>query len=370
MDKRHVNLDLLRIICMMMVVCFHFYNHGGLVNDALKPGGWNWYVGNTMFALSYVAVNCFVLLSGYFQCTSKFKLKRLASVWLQAACYSVALYVITGVSTGNFTVTGFIKSGMVVTMNQYWFVSAYFLMYAVSPFLNYAIQAMSKKMHFLCCCVLLGIFSVAHNLVYISDFGNVRGGSSLLWFCVLYVVAAYIRLHVPVEPKHSRRWFALYAICGTLIAVERFAAYAITPMFFGRVVLDSLFYANNSILNAAAAISLFMAVRSMEIKNAAVGRIIGFFAPLAFGVYLIHDHPAVRPRLWGWLNPADYAESAWMVGYALVCVVCIFVVCCLVEWVRQKLFGVLGIDRLVQRCCENLQNKVSNWLNEEKEAAL
>ena len=338
------------------------------MGNALQPGGWNWYVGNIVFALSRVAVNCFVLLSGYFQCTSSFKLKRLASVWLQAAVYSTGLYLALAVISDTFSLSSMVCFAMTVTRETYWFVTAYVLMYAVSPFLNYGIQAMSRKVHFLCCCVLLGIFSVAHNLVYISDFGYVRGGSSFLWFCVLYLVAAYIRLHVPVERKHCLRWFAMYVICGTLIAVGRFLAYAITPMLFGSVVLDSLFYANNSILNTAAAISLFMAVRSMEIKSVAAGRIIGFFAPLAFGVYLIHDHHAVRPLLWNWLNPAGYAQSPWMVGYALVCIVGIFVVCCLIEWVRQKLFRILGIDGLVQKCCEKVQNRISDWLNEDQKA--
>lgn len=74
--KRNLNLDLLRIICMLMVVCLHFFNHGGL-HDSMTPGSCNWFLGNFLYAASLVAVNCFVILSGYFLCTAQFKAKNL-----------------------------------------------------------------------------------------------------------------------------------------------------------------------------------------------------------------------------------------------------------------------------------------------------
>jgi surface polysaccharide O-acyltransferase-like enzyme len=350
---------------MMMVVCLHTLNHGGLIGEALIPGTVNWYLGNIIFAASNVAVNCFVLLSGYFQCTSQFKLKRIVGIWVQAACYSVALYAAAGIFSGTFSIVGFARSALPVTMKQYWFTTAYLLMYAVSPFLNQAIRAMSRRMHLMCCCVLLAIFSAMHNLVYISDFGNILGGSSFLWFCILYLVAAYIRLYVPIETKKGKLYFGVYLLSGFLIAAERFAAYAVTPLVFGRVMLDSFFYANNSILMIIASIALLLAMRTLEIRVAVVNKIIGFVAPLVFGVYLIHDHPSVRVPLWKLLNPPAYAESVWMIPYVFTCVVGIFFCCCAVEWIRQKLFRVCGIDSLIDRICGRIQRKAADWLAEE-----
>lgn len=365
MAERKNNLDLLRIISMMMVVCGHFFTHGAFAESVLAVGSANWYLANWMSALCKVSVDCFVLLSGYFQCTSVFKLKRVFSVWIQVVFWSLGLYTLTAVMGGTFSVSDALKSGMVITRKQYWFVTAYLLMYAVSPFLNCAIRAMNRKTHLLCCWVLLGIFSVAHNLVYVSDFGGVNGGASLIWFCVLYVVAAYIRLYVPVERKNRGKAFTVYGICASMIAVERFAAYKIMPLLFGEVMLESLFYSNNSIMTAAASIALLLAFRTVDVKNATVARVISFFAPLAFGVYLIHDHPAVRPLLWELLNPAGYAQSPWMVPYALVCTIGIFLVCSLAEWLRQRLFSVLRINSGIDRICDRIQGRVQNWLNAE-----
>ena len=363
-QKRNSNLDLLRIICMLMIVSLHFYSHGGLINHALSPHTANWYIGNLCYALCCVSVNCMVMLTGYFQCTSRFKLRRFGSVWLQAFFYSVALYLAASVTTGDFSPGAFVKSGMVMTMKQYWYVTAYLLLYGVSPFLNCAIRAMSKRMHLMCCCVLLGLFSLLHNMVYTSDFGNILGGSSFLWFCVLYTVAAYIRLHVPVDVRHRRIFFPGYFLCAGLIALERFLAYWITPMIFGRVVMDSLFFSYNSILTAAAAIFLFLGMRTVDIKGSFINRAIETLASLTFGVYLIHDHPAIRPLLWQLLNPAATAQSPWMVPYALVCVCGVFLCCCGAEWLRQQVFRLLGIDALVNRCCDRIQNIGIRWLTE------
>lgn len=360
---RNTNLDLLRIISMLMVVCFHFFNHGGLVDGALVPWTANWFLGNLVYAGCFVAVNCFVLLSGYFQCTSKFKLKRLLSVWLQVFSWSVAICVFQTVIRGTFSAGDLLRNFLPITMRRYWFVTAYLLMYAVSPFLNCAIQEMNRKTHLLCCVVLMGIFSVLHNLVYISDFGNVLGGSSFLWFCVMYMVAAYIRLYVPVQEKHRSGGFAVYAICAVLIAAERFAAYYITPQIWGQVMMESLFYSNNSILNTAAAIALFMAMRTVVVKGRIVNSLIAFLAPLAFGVYLIHDHPALRPLLWQRLNPAALAESPWMIPYALLCVVGIFTICCFLEWLRQQVFRIIGIDKFVNGVSKKIQNRAQLWLD-------
>lgn len=309
-----------------------------------------------------VAVNCFALLSGYFQCTSQFKLKRVLSTWVQVAVYSVGFYVVVKILFGGSSAFALLKSALPVITDQYWFVTAYLLMYIVSPFLNSMIAAMGKRLHFLCCCVLLGIFSVAHNLAYVYDFGDVDGGYAFLWFCILYIVAAYIRLHVPVEAKHRSRGLLVYGCCALGVGVARFVAHYVTTALFGTPMLTSFFYSYNSILVVPASVGLFMAMRTVKVEGVGA-KLVGFFAPLAFGVYLIHDHPAVRPALWSILKPYAFAQSPWMVPYALVCVVGIFLVCCLVEWVRRWAFRVFGVSAALDKISDRIQAWASKKLD-------
>ena len=51
-NKRESNIDCLRIISMLMVVCLHFFSHGGL-NDALTPS-LNWAAGNLLLNILLV----------------------------------------------------------------------------------------------------------------------------------------------------------------------------------------------------------------------------------------------------------------------------------------------------------------------------
>lgn len=256
-----------------------------------------------------------------------------------------------------------IKCGLVVTMDRYWFVTDYILLYCLFSVLNFAIRSMNRKQHLLCCCALLLIFSVVPNIVYVVDYSGINGGYSLTWFCVLYLIAAYFRLYVPKRIKYQKWMFSAYAVLALTICAERFVAYYVTPYIFGRVVLNSLFYSYNSIVSLPCALALFQAFRGLEMKSEKSAACIRLIAPLTFAVYLIHEQDHFRPILWQWLNPAAFAESTWMVPYCLLCVVGIFAVCCLIEWVRQQLFRVCGIDKLVERVCGWVQNRVQVWLS-------
>lgn len=95
------------------------------------------------------AVNCFVLISGYFLCTAEFKLKKLVSLWIQTIFYTVGIYLLMCLFHDQtaFSFTQFIKRCLAITMKHYWYVTAYVLLYIVFPFLNCAIRAMNKKTH-------------------------------------------------------------------------------------------------------------------------------------------------------------------------------------------------------------------------------
>lgn len=101
--ERNRNLDLLRIVSMFMVVLLHSFNHGGLLQDIAPAYGTpNLYLVQAIFSFCLVAVNCFVLISGYFLCASDFKLKKWVSTWGQALVYSVGIYfVLTFVCGGG-----------------------------------------------------------------------------------------------------------------------------------------------------------------------------------------------------------------------------------------------------------------------------
>lgn len=63
-----VGIELLRIVAMMMVVGLHYLNFGGILwSEAVMNRRIAWGIE----AFLFVAVNCYVLISGYFLVKAK-----------------------------------------------------------------------------------------------------------------------------------------------------------------------------------------------------------------------------------------------------------------------------------------------------------
>ncbi len=78
MDKRNIGLDFLRLLAMFMIVMLHVNNWGGLLkNISFQIDFLPIYVFE---AFSIVAVNCFILISGFFLIKQEFRLKKLIAL--------------------------------------------------------------------------------------------------------------------------------------------------------------------------------------------------------------------------------------------------------------------------------------------------
>lgn len=75
LDKRNYGIDLLRLVSMFLIVVLHSLSRGALVG--VSPFNIHYEVGFLIEALTYCAVNCFALISGYVGVDSKFKYRRI-----------------------------------------------------------------------------------------------------------------------------------------------------------------------------------------------------------------------------------------------------------------------------------------------------
>lgn len=67
---RNVYMDILKIISMFMVILLHATNFG-IQDIKIEIGSINYFIVWNIRIFSMVAVNCFVLISGYFLCQKK-----------------------------------------------------------------------------------------------------------------------------------------------------------------------------------------------------------------------------------------------------------------------------------------------------------
>lgn len=263
-EKRSNGLDALRILCMFMIVCVHAYNHGGIL-DAVEKGSVNHVLANVMYSLGLVSTNCFVLVSGYFHCTSKFKLKRIVTMWLEVFVYSAGIYALACLcGLEKLSLKALAGVLLPVSSKQYWFVTAYVLLQIFAPFLNRLIRAMDRKAHLLCCLTMVGVFCVWNNAAYVvfgNDFTEMNYGYSVYWFCVLYFLAAYFRKYVPQRIKRQKYMLPGYVLLVLLLAFTRVVSSFIDDRLLSYILSPSIFSQRYSILLLPASLCLFQFFR-------------------------------------------------------------------------------------------------------------
>ena len=190
------NLELLRCVAMMMVVTLHFQGKGGLLTGgdrtlsdgavALTGAG---YAAWLLEAFCSVAVNGYMLISGYFLCTSSFKLNRLIRLWLQVWFYSVTFGVLAA-AAGVVEETAvdahyYLTLLFPISMDHYWFMTAYLFLYVLTPFAGLAVRQMTKGQMKAAILILLTVFCLLKSVVPFRLEADLKG-YDVLWYPVSY----------------------------------------------------------------------------------------------------------------------------------------------------------------------------------------
>ena len=95
MKKRQANFELLRILCMYMIVLGHCLFHGR-VTAKLGYGTTNYFLSYLIQSFSVVHVNCFVMLAGYFAIDGTFRMQRPLKIWKQVFFYGAVICLFAG----------------------------------------------------------------------------------------------------------------------------------------------------------------------------------------------------------------------------------------------------------------------------------
>ena len=92
--KRMANMELLRILAMIMVVMLHYLSKGAVLPNMTDNFGVNGYLAWILETFSIVAVNVYMLISGFFLTESRFKSSRFVELICQILFYSLLIPVI------------------------------------------------------------------------------------------------------------------------------------------------------------------------------------------------------------------------------------------------------------------------------------
>lgn len=218
--ERNVGLDALRIVSMLLIILLHSIDHSGVIEAADAAGGIiGWYT-RFLYMLVQVCVNCYVLLSGYFLVESKFRLQKLVALWMEVVFYSLVLRVVfIAIGYKAFSIGSLVSCFVPIFTGRYWFITIYFGLYLVSPFLNILIHAMTKKQHTTLNVALFILMSVMVSVHPRFAGMNSGAGWGLAWFVTLYLLAAWFRRYYQPTGKAFAKiagWVGIAAVVTVL----------------------------------------------------------------------------------------------------------------------------------------------------------
>lgn len=326
---RDSNLELYRIITMLLIVAHHYVVNSGLMYAEgpiyADPLSWRSLFLSVFGAWGKTGINCFVLITGYFMCQSHITARKFAKLFFEWMFYRLviqAIFWITGYEP--FSLRNAFLSLIPVKQISNGFTSCYIVFFLFIPFLNALIQNLTEKQHvyLLLLCgftyVVLGtIHSVTMNYV--------------TWFIVLYLIASYIRLY-PKKLYENKKLWGWLSLTSTLISIASVIACA----WRSKEEPHSLYYFvsdSNTFLAVLTGISSFLFFKNLKMKHSPF---INTVSASTFGVLLIHASSDTM-RQWLWkdtLNNVGNYNSPFMPFHALGSVIGIFIICAAIDQLR------------------------------------
>ena len=331
--KRSSNLELYRIIVMFFIVCHHYVVNSGLTSVMHQyPLGMKTIFLSLWGMWGKVGINCFVLITGYFMCKKSISLRKFLKLLLQIEFYNIIIYsifVLSGYT--DFNIIQFTKAVLPVTKITNNFVACFLLFYLCIPFLNIFVNGMNKKQHAQCILLTLFIYSILGHVFEISM-------NYVSWFCILYVIASYIRFYGVYKEVSVRFWGNMTLLCSIM---------AMLSVFFMRAVFNKgmyFFVADcNKLLGVMVAVSSFCLFKNLKIKH---NSFINYVGACTFGVLLIHTRGDLM-RTWLWKDFFDnvgWYNSDYFLLHALSVPLAIFIIGVIVDSLRSKYFESPALD--------------------------
>lgn len=366
MEKRSSNLELLRIISMLMIIAHHFAVHGGF-NIVEKEFGINKIIIQILSSGGKFGVNLFVLITGCFLINSKFNLKKLIALIIQNLFYSVIILLVFSIFPLEITIgiKKIIKSFFPIIYSLNWFITVYIILYIFTPFINKFINIISKQEYLKLIFLLITLCS----FIPTFSLGNLAF-SELSWFLMLYLIGGYFKLY-PNNYTEKVLFNFMYGILFYLLICISFIVFDFLGIKYYFFVKGAVYFAGQkSFPLLISSIGIFLGFKNLKIKNM---KVINKIASTTLGIYLIHDNFLVREFLWlKFFKVYEHFYDKNLLFYSFKIIFLVFISCMMLDFIRQFLFKYsINIflekyfDRIFsffERYLEKLSKKYCNYL--------
>ncbi len=345
---RSSNIELYRVIVMILIVAHHYVVNSGLFELALQTPCSAKSIYLFLFGMwGKTGINCFVLITGYYMCTSRITLQKFLKLLLEVYLYKILIFIVLLVcGYESINLSSLLRLLLPVSCVADNFTGCFILFWLTIPFLNILIKNLNKKQHLHLLGLLIFIYVILPLLPYNRVVFNY-----VTWFIVLYLLSSYIRLY-KFKLFSTKIWgcITLGCIMLSMATIPFCLKLGLFPYWF---VSDS-----NAILAVLIGLSSFMFIKDFQISY---NKFINILGASTFGVLLIHaNSDAMRFWLWrdalnniGWYNNT----VLFVIAHSVISVLLVYSVCTLIDWLRIRFLEKPFFFHFGNKI-DNLQNKI------------
>ena len=364
--NRNYGIDLARIISMFYIVSSHIIYQGGpLFNIKILS-----LVHKEHLFLKIIyssGVNIFGMISGF--------------VGIYSHKYSNLFYHLITTIFYNFLIALLFKyfrpnliNNVIIYLNpifnsNYWYINEYFKMFFFVKLINKGVISMDFKSMKNFVIILFSIFSCIgliknfYKKLLFRDIFSLKLGFSYNWLIILYCYGSYLgKFKLKKKYKFYSKYFFMYSF---FILIK----YKINIITFNIKKIGKIFdiIDYTTPLEVLITISFIMLFSNLNIENKLFIKFIEFFAPLTFGIYLIHGHYLImsfiikKKFLW----VLKYRNFFIIFLLEMLCSLIMYLFCSFIDFFREKMFKLFKLKKLcilIENYIEKTSEKFVNLI--------
>ena len=203
------------------------------------------------------------------------------------------------------------------------------------------------------------LLALAGYCFFVNDVLAIGWGYNAIWLSWLYIMGGVLRIikdknYFPVLNYLHRKGIYLFLYFMSVLMNWLLYFYG-----YGNAYINERIQRYNNIYIVLGAISLFWGLCDMETNKPIIKRIVPFFSTCCLSVYLIQ----VNPLFWNQIISEKYmyllnGSAIQYLSQTVIHVVLSFIILCVIDKVRQCLFELLKVNKLMDVIGDKLNQYV------------
>lgn len=362
MKNRNSNMELLRIVAMLMIIAYHIFLHciniqlTDLQSIADLNNGFYCHMAfykrlsilAVISPLGQVGNALFLIISGYFMVRkNSIDLANISKKLLSQLGFSV-------IGLGLLSIIAYFMASFPVKLISFqsfnwmsWYIGYYFAVIVIAKlFLNNFLNGLEKNNYKMFLIVLFAIVQFSWSRTLISNLGG--GLDTFITGIFLYSIGGYIYKYNPFN--NIKSWIlVLIVILINALVIGNFFISTLNNILEFDPSLGQKFiqciptYDNSQIFPLVLGITIFEVFRRIDIKS---NQFVNFLGASTFMIYLVHDNDLVY-SIWksmDWITPLHENIARFLLVYCIWIIVtflfglfvrCLYLGCLkLIEYVK------------------------------------